>query len=44
MNGVIRGGRYLENIMRYYRCAFRFQRDRGYRVDGQNPAQIGFRL
>ena len=42
MNGVIRGGRYLENIMRYYRCAFRFQRDRGYRVDGQNPAQIGF--
>ena len=44
VNGVMRGGRYLENIMRYYRCAFRFQRDRGYRVDGQNPAQIGFRL
>jgi len=43
VNGVIRGGRYFDNIIRYYRCANRYIKDRTGTI-GQNPAQIGFRL
>ena len=41
MNGVIRGGRYLENAVRYYRSGMRFQKDKP-GTTGQNIAQIGF--